>query len=58
MRIRFLEITGIELAEAVGYSNYGVPGPGQAFLTEVVKGFDRIGKFPEAWQSGSKRTRR
>ena len=47
MRIRFLEIAQIELDEAVAYYNYESPGLGDAFLTEVLKALDRIGKFPE-----------
>ena len=58
MRIRFLEIAQIELDEAVAYYNYESPGLGDAFLTEVLKALDRIGKFPEAWHPSSKRTRR
>jgi hypothetical protein len=58
MRIRFLEIAQIELDEAIGYYNHELPGLGEAFLTEVLNVLDRIGKYPEAWQSFSKRTRR
>ena len=58
MRIRFLEIAQIELDEAIAYYNGEVPGLGEAFLTDVLNTLDRIGKFPEAWQPCSKRTRR
>jgi len=58
MRIRFLEIAQIELDDAVEYYNYEVPGLGESFLTEVLNALDRIGKYPEAWQPSSKRTRR
>jgi len=58
MRIRFLEVAQIELDEAIGYYNYELPGLGEAFLTEVLNALDRIGKYPEAWQTFSKRTRR
>jgi hypothetical protein len=58
MRIRFLEIAQIELDEAIAYYNYEVPGLGEVFLTDVLNSPDRIGKFPEAWQTCSKRTRR
>ncbi len=58
MRIRFLEIAQIELDDAIEYYNYEVPGLGDAFLTEVLNSLDRIGKYPEAWQPSSKRTRR
>ena len=58
MRIWFLEIAQSELDEAIEYYNYEAPGLGEAFLTEVLKTLDRIGKFPEAWQPSSKRTRR
>jgi hypothetical protein len=58
MRIRFLETAGIELDDAIEYYNYEVPGLGDAFLTEVLNALDRIGKYPEAWQPSSKRTRR
>ena len=58
MRIRFLEIAQIELDEAIAYYNYEGPGLGEVFLTDVLNSLDRIGKFPEAWQTCSKRTRR
>ncbi len=58
MRIRFLEIAQIELDEAIAYYNYEMPGLGEVFLTDVLNSLDRIGKFPEAWQICSKRTRR
>jgi len=58
MRIRFLEIAQIELDDAIEYYNYEVPGLGEAFLKEVLNTLDRIGKYPEAWQPSSKRTRR
>ena len=58
MRIRFLEIAQIELDDAIEYYNYEVPGLGEAFLTEALNTLDRIGKYPEAWQPSSKRTRR
>jgi hypothetical protein len=58
MRIRFLEIAQIELDEAIAYYNYEVPGLGEVFLTDVLNSLDRIGKFTEAWQTCSKRTRR
>ena len=58
MRIRFLEIAQIELDDAIEYYNYEVPGLGEAFLNEVLNTLDRIGKYPEAWQPSSKRTRR
>ena len=58
MKINFFEIAQIELDEAVEYYNYEIPGLGDAFLTEVLNALDRIGEFPEAWHSCSKRTRR
>ena len=58
MRIRFLEIAQIEIDEAIEYYNYEMHGLGEEFLTEVLKALDRIGEFPEAWHSCSKRTRR
>lgn len=58
MSIRFLEIAQIELDQAIDYYNYELIGLGEAFLTEVLNALDRIGKYPEAWQSFSKRTRR
>ncbi len=58
MKINFLEIAQIELDDAIEYYNYEVPGLGDAFLTEVLNALDRIGEFSEAWQPGSKRTRR
>lgn len=58
MRIRFLEIATVELAEAIQYYNYEEIGLGEDFLTEVLKVLDRIAKFPDAWHTCSKRTRR
>jgi len=58
MRIRFLKTAQIELDEAIDYYNYESPGSGKIFLAEVLSALDRIGKFPEAWQPCSKRTRR
>jgi plasmid stabilization system protein ParE len=58
MRIRFLETAQIELDEAIDYYNYESPGSGEIFLAEVLNALDRIGRFPEAWQPCSKRTRR
>ena len=58
MKINFLEIAQIELDDAIEYYNYEVPGLGDAFLTEVLNPLDRIGEFPEAWQTCSNRTRR
>lgn len=53
-----MEVAQIELDEAIEYYNYEVPGLGEAFLSEVLNALDRIGKYPEAWQPCSKRTRR
>ena len=58
MKINFLEIVQIELDDAFDYYNYELPGLGNAFLSEVLNALDRIGEFPEAWHSCSKRTRR
>jgi toxin ParE2 len=58
MKIRFLEIAQIELDEAIDYYNSELPGLGGSFLAELLRALDRVGKFPEAWQSCSKRTRR
>lgn len=58
MKINFLEIAQMELDDATEYYNYEVPGLGDAFLAEVLKTLDRIGRFPEAWHPCSKRTRR
>ena len=58
MKINFLEIVQIELDDTIEYYNYEVLGLGDAFLTEVLKALDRIGEFPEAWHSCSKRARR
>ena len=58
MRIRFLEIAQIELDEAFNYYNNKTPGLGDEFLTEILGTLDRMGKFPDAWHSCSKRTRR
>ena len=58
LKITFLEIAQIELDDAITYYNYELPGLGDAFLYEVLNALDRIGEFPEAWHSCSKRTRR
>ena len=58
MRIRFLEIAKIELDEAIQYYNHEAHGLGEDFLSEVLKVLNRIAKFPHAWHTCSKRTRR
>ena len=58
MRILFLEPAGAELKEAVEYYEHEQPGLGEAFLTEILGALERIGRFPDAWQSLSTRTRR
>ena len=58
MQIRFLEISQIELDDAISYYNFELPGLGDAFLTEILKTLDRIGEYPEAWHPLSARTRR
>ena len=58
MQIRFLETSQFELDDAIEYYNYQAAGLGDAFLTEVLKAIDRIGKFSKAWHPCSKRTRR
>ena len=58
MKIRFLDVAGIELDEAVEYYNHESPGLGDEFLTEILHALDRIVRFPEAWHPCSKRTRR
>ena len=58
MRISFLEPAQLELDEAVNYYNYEEAGLGEVFLSEILKTFDRIGKFPDAWQPLSRQTRR
>jgi hypothetical protein len=58
MKVNFLEIAQIELNDAIEYYNYEVAGLGDAFLTAILNTLERIGEFPEAWQSCSKRTKR
>ena len=58
MRISFLEPARLELDDAVNYYNCEEAGLGEAFLSEFLKTLDRIGKFPDAWQPLSQRTRR
>jgi hypothetical protein len=58
MKINFLDIAQIELDDAIEYYNYELPGLGDAFLTEGLNALDRIGEYPEAWPSCSKRTKR
>ena len=58
MKILFLEPARTELDEAVEYYNYQQDGLGEAFLSEVLRALDIIGRFPEAWQPLSARTRR
>ncbi|MFO8073409.1 MAG: type II toxin-antitoxin system RelE/ParE family toxin [Polyangia bacterium] len=58
MRILFLEPAKAELDEAVEYYEYEQPGLGEAFVSEILNALDRIGRFPDAWQSLSARTRR
>ena len=58
MRIRFLEIARLELDEAVEYYDSESPGLGEEFLSEVLAALERMGRFPESWQTCSRRTRR
>ncbi len=58
MKITLLEPAQIELDETIEYYNYESYGLGDTFLKEFLTVLDRIGEFPEAWQSCSKRTRR
>ncbi|MBW1901069.1 MAG: type II toxin-antitoxin system RelE/ParE family toxin [Deltaproteobacteria bacterium] len=48
----------MELDEAIEYYSYEAPRLGEKFLAEVLTALDRIGEFPKAWHSCSKRTRR
>ncbi|MCK9463544.1 MAG: type II toxin-antitoxin system RelE/ParE family toxin [Proteobacteria bacterium] len=58
MRISFLEPARLELDDAVNYYNYEEAGLGEEFLSEFLRTLDRIGRFPDAWQPLSQRTRR
>lgn len=58
MNVRFLEVAGQELDEAVSYYNLQSPGLGDAFVLEVVSAIDRIRRFPNAWHPIGNEVRR
>ena len=58
MEIRFLEIAGRELDEAVEYYNVESPGLGDEFLLQILKALERIRQYSEAWQVFTQNTRR
>ena len=58
MKIRLLEITQVELDEAVEYYNSESRGLGDDFLLDVLKAIERIRHFPKAWHPFSDNTRR
>lgn len=58
MRVEFLKVAEVELAEAISYLNDQSEGLGFAFASEVKQTIMRIVQFPDAWTKLSKRTRR
>ena len=58
MTILVLSCAEQEFAEAVDYDNGQCPGLGYEFAADVQKTLARIGAFPEAWPSLSRRARR
>lgn len=58
MSIRFLEVAGQELDDAVSYYNQQARGLGDAFVLEVVSAIERIRRFPEAWHPMGAEVRR
>ncbi len=58
MKVEFLKIAEIELAEAVSYLNEQSEGLGFEFAVEVKQTIIRIIQYPYAWTELSKRTRR
>jgi toxin ParE2 len=49
MTVRLLTPAQAELDEAVSYYNAQVSGLGDAFLVEVLRVFQLISRYPEAW---------
>jgi hypothetical protein len=58
MKVEFLEVAEVELAEAISYFNDQSEGLGFEFAAEVKQAIMRIVQFPDAWTKLSKRTRR
>ena len=58
MNIRFLEIAGRELDEAIAYCNHEKEGLGQVFWLDVKHALGNIAAFPSAWHRLSTRSRR
>jgi len=58
MRIIFSELSQMELDDAIEYYNNKSLNLGNEFLFEILHALDRIGQYPDAWQSTSRRTRR
>ena len=58
MRIEFLAAAEAELADAISYYNDQSEGLGYRFAGEVKETLGRIVRFPDAWPSLSRRTRR
>ena len=58
MKIGFLDVAEDELTEAIAYYNQQSEGLGYEFAAEVKRTISRIAKYPKAWHSLSKRTRR
>ena len=57
MTLRYLSVALRELEEAIQFYEDVDPGLGLRFYSEVRNAIERIKRFPEAWQSISKRTR-
>jgi len=58
MEIKILEAAEAELDEVFEYYNSQLPGLGEEFLLEFLKGTDRIKNYPDAWHPFSSETRR
>ena len=58
MHVEFLEPAARELVDAIDYYNCELPGLGQIFLEEVQRIIDLIQKYPLAWSTISRNTRK
>jgi hypothetical protein len=58
MNVSFIEPAYLELRDAIDYYNQELPGLGNKFYQELLTTINLINKFPQAWSSNSKHTRK
>ena len=58
VNVQFVNTANDELANAIEYYNYQLPGLGSEFYKEINRAINRINKFPYAWTKIGLYTRR